>query len=198
MRERITAIIAIFLLLILIAASYWYAMKSTYGNLKYLPSEDSPDFIATGATVVSFDNNGIAKNKVKAKDFQHFSNDRVTMEKPEYTSVSPNEPVTHAKADHGQSDDGGATVYFQGNVEITRAASDNSDITRLQTQSLMVETDTNHFETNDFVHITNGENTATAVGMTLDNMERNIELKSRVKTISLPKAGNVDLLPHSK
>ena len=89
-------------------------------------------------------------------------------------------------------------MYFQGNVEITRAASDNSDITRLQTQSLMVETDTNHFETNDFVHITNGENTATAVGMTLDNMERNIELKSRVKTISLPKAGNVDLLPHSK
>lgn len=198
MRERITAIIAIFLLLILIAASYWYAMKSTYGNLKYLPSEDSPDFIAKGATVVSFDSNGIAKNKVKAQDFQHFSNDRVTMEKPEYTSTSPNEPVTHAKADHGQSDDGGATVYFQGNVEITRAASDNSDITRLQTQSLMVETDTNHFETNDFVHITNGENTATAVGMTLDNMERNIELKSRVKTISLPKAGNVDLLPHSK
>lgn len=197
MRERITAIIAIFLLLILIAASYWYAVKSTYGNLKYVPSENSPDFIAQGATVISFDEKGVAQTKVKAADFKHYSDDRVTMQKPEYTSVSPNEPITHAQADSGYSNDGGATIFFQGNVSVTRTASNNSDSTHMQTQSLKVDTDTNRFETNDFVRITNGANEATAQGMVFDNMERTIELKSRVKTISSPKSGNVDLLPSS-
>ena len=36
MRERLTAIIAIVLLLILIAASYWYAMQATFSNLRYI------------------------------------------------------------------------------------------------------------------------------------------------------------------
>ena len=39
MRERLTAIIAIILLVFLIGASYWYAMKTSLGTLRYVPSD---------------------------------------------------------------------------------------------------------------------------------------------------------------
>ena len=198
MRERITAFIAIFLLLLLIAASYWYAIRSTYSNLKYVPNENSPDFIAQDATLISFDSDGFAKIKLQAQDFKHYSDDRVTMQEPHYTSVSPNKPIVQAKAKSGYSNDGGATVHFLGDVEVSRVASNNNEITRIQTQSVTVFSDHNRFETEDFVRISSGENTATATGMILDNIARTVELKTRVKTISSPQSGNVDLLPGTK
>ena len=70
MRERLTAIIAIILLLILIAASYWYAMQASFNNLRYIPSENSPDFIASDATVISFNEQGIAKTRMEAEEFR--------------------------------------------------------------------------------------------------------------------------------
>ena len=78
MRERLTAIIAIILLLILIAASYWYAMQASFSNLRYIPSENSPDFIASEATIISFDEQGVAKTRLKAQEFAHYSNDTIT------------------------------------------------------------------------------------------------------------------------
>ena len=96
MRERLTAIIAIILLLLLIAASYWYAMQASFSKLRYIPSEESPDFIASEATIVTFDENGVAKNRLQAEEFRHFSNDSITMVKPQATTVSPDEPASLA------------------------------------------------------------------------------------------------------
>lgn len=197
MRERITAIIAIILLLILIAASYWYAMQSTYSNLRYLPSEESPDFIAGGATLISFDKNGVADSKLKAEELRHYSDDRMTMVKPEAVTVSPDKPVTHAQALAGRSDDGGATFVFKGDVIITRVATGNTPTTRLETQSMTVYTDTNRFVTDDVVLITSGQDTAQGQGMVFDNMERTVELKGQVTTVLQPRNNNQRLLPSS-
>ena len=197
MRERITAIIAIILLLILIAASYWCAMQSTYSNLRYLPSEESPDFIAGGATLISFDKNGVADSKLKAEELRHYSDDRMTMVKPEAVTVSPDKPVTHAQALAGRSDDGGATFVFKGDVIITRVATGNTPTTRLETQSMTVYTDTNRFVTDDDVLITSGQDTAQGQGMVFDNMERTVELKGQVTTVLQPRNNNQRLLPSS-
>ena len=43
MRERVSAIVAIILLAFLIGARYFYAVQSGLKDLKYLPSENSPD-----------------------------------------------------------------------------------------------------------------------------------------------------------
>ncbi|HIU84143.1 MAG TPA: LPS export ABC transporter periplasmic protein LptC [Candidatus Aphodousia gallistercoris] len=195
MRERITAIIAIVLLLILIAASYWYAMQSNYSNLRYVPSEDSPDFIAGGATYVTFGTDGIADTKLQAKELRHYSDDRIRMIEPRATTVSPNEPVTHAEAQKGRSDDGGATFLFEGDVVITRLATGSMPTTKLESQTMRVDTDANRFETDDKVYITSGNDKAEAVGMVFDNLDKTVQLKSQVKTIMVPKNGTDTLLP---
>ena len=198
MRERLTAIIAIILLVFLIGASYWYAMKTSLGTLRYVPSDKSPDFIATGATVISFDENGVAKTRLRAKEFQHFSDDSMTMVEPQATTVSPNEPVSHAQAKTGFTNDAGATFLFEGDVVVTRDASGSNPAIRLETQSMHVDTDTNRFETDDVVHIYSGRDKAIGTGMIFDNMQRTVELKGRVTTVIEPREGSGNLLPSSR
>ena len=180
MRERLTAIIAIILLLILIAASYWYAMQASFSNLRYVPSEDSPDFIATKATII---------------EFLHFSNDSVIMTRPKATTVSPNEPLTHAEALKGRSDDAGETYQFEGDVVVSRAANGNTAASRLETQSMTVYADINRYESDDVVDIFSGDDHARGTGMVFDNMNQTIELKSRVTTVIEPQNGSKNLLP---
>ncbi len=195
MRERLTAIIAIILLLILIAASYWYAMQASFSNLRYIPSENSPDFIASEATIISFDEQGVAKTRLKAQEFAHYSNDTITMVKPQATTISPNEPITHAEALKGQSVDAGETFQFEGDVVASRAASGNTAATRLETQTMTVYTDTNRFETDDEVDIFSGDDHAHGTGMVFDNLSRTVELKNQVTTIIEPRSGSKNLLP---
>ncbi len=197
MRERMTALIAIGLLLVLIAASYWYAVKSSYGNLRYLASENSPDFIATNATIVSFDADGKAKMKATAEEVKHYSDDRVTMIKPVFTSVSPDAPISQVSSNSGSSEDGGASVLLTGNVVATRTADAKSDGLKLETESMTVYPDTQQMETEDFVRITSGRNIATGTGMKADNLDRTVEIKSRVKTTYHPQEG-VNLLPATR
>lgn len=195
MRERLTAIIAIILLLLLIAASYWYAMQASFSKLRYIPSEESPDFIASEATIVTFDENGVAKNRLQAEEFRHFSNDSITMVKPQATTVSPDEPITHAQALKGHSSDAGETFVFEGDVVASRAASGQTAATRLETQSMTVYTDTNRYETDDKVDIFSGNDRTHGTGMIFDNMSRTVELKSRVTTVIEPQGSSKNLLP---
>lgn len=195
MRERLTAIIAIILLLILIAASYWYAMQASFSNLRYIPSENSPDFVATDATVITFNELGVAKNRLQAEEFLHYSDDTITMLKPQATTVSPDEPITHAEALKGRTDDGGETFFFEGDVVVSRAANGKNAASRLETQSMKIFTDTNRFETDDEVDMFNGDDRAHGVGMVFDNLSRTVELKSRVTTVIEPKGGSRNLLP---
>lgn len=194
MRERLTAIIAIILLLILIAASYWYAMQASFSNLHYVPSENSPDFIASDATVITFNEQGVAKTRLQAEEFQHFSNDTIVMLNPRATTISPDEPITHAQALKGRSEDAGETFFFEGDVVVSRAASGNTAASRLETQSMTVHTDINRFESEDVVDLFSGNDRSQGTGMIFDNLSRTVELKSRVTTVIEPRSGSQNLL----
>lgn len=194
MRERMTAIVAIVLLLVLIAASYWYAVRASYSNLKYIPSANSPDFIAKGISMVRFDKSGLAKSKLQAKEFKHYSDDRITMIEPRAISVAPNEQVTKASAQAGRSDDGGETLIFEGDVRIIREASEKTALTQIETQRITVFPERNLIETDAHVVMTSGEDRMEGEGMIYDNIEQTIELKNRVKTVIQPKASSKNLL----
>ena len=66
MRERVSAIVAIILLVFLIGASYFYAVQSGLKDLKYLPSENSPDYTATKLSLTDFDGAGNPVRRVIA------------------------------------------------------------------------------------------------------------------------------------
>lgn len=194
MRERMTAIVAIVLLSILIAASYWYAVRASYSNLKYVPSENSPDFIAKDVTMVRFDQSGMAKSKLQAQEFKHYSDDRIAMVEPRATSVAPNEQVTRASARTGHSDDGGETFVFEGNVRVIREATEKSALTQIETESVTVYPESNLLESDAHVVMTSGGDRMEGTGMIYDNIEQTIELKQNVKTVIEPRNSSKNLL----
>ena len=61
MRDRLTSLIAIALLVTLCAMSYWYSVKAELENVTHLSDLNSPDFIARDITITQFDDDGIAK-----------------------------------------------------------------------------------------------------------------------------------------
>lgn len=73
MRDRLTSLIAIALLVTLCAMSYWYSVKAELENVTHLSDLNSPDFIARDITITQFDDDGIAKAKVFAKEVEHYS-----------------------------------------------------------------------------------------------------------------------------
>lgn len=75
MRDRLTSLIAIALLVTLCAMSYWYSVKAELENVTHLSDLNSPDFIARDITITQFDDDGIAKAKVFAKEVEHYSTD---------------------------------------------------------------------------------------------------------------------------
>ena len=187
MRDRLTAIIAIVLLLLLIFASYWYSLKSTYGNLRYIPSEHSPDFIATDITLMNFDIQGNAKSRLQASDMKHFSNDSVFFKNPRLATVTPNEPVIRAQANEGQSIDAGATFQFSGDVQILREADAKHKAARLQSSAVEVLADQNIFQTDEHVVMTQGQDRIEGDGMVYNNLEQTLLIKKNVRTQLNPK-----------
>lgn len=194
MRERMTAILAIILLLVLIAASYWYAVRASYSNLKYVPNENSPDFIAKDISMVQFDKNGLAKSKIQAQEIKHYSDDRLSMIEPRAISVAPNEQVTKASAQTGRSDDGGETFIFEGDVRIVREASEKTALTQIETQRVTVYPEKNLIESDTHVVMTSGRDRMEGDGLVYDNIEQTIEIKKNVKTVIQPKANSKNLL----
>lgn len=190
MRDRLTAIIAIVLLLLLIIASYWYSLKSTYGGLRYIPSESSPDFIATNITLMNFDQQGTAKSRLQAADMKHFSNDSVFFVDPRLATVSPNEPVIRAQANQGQSIDGGATFQFEGDVQIIREADKQRMAARLQSSAVEILTDKNIFQTDHHVTITHGQDRIEGDGMIYNNLDQTLLIKNNVRTKLHPNNSN--------
>lgn len=67
MRDRLTSLIAIALLVTLCAMSYWYSVKAELENVTHLSDLNSPDFIARDITITQFDDDGIAKQRSSPK-----------------------------------------------------------------------------------------------------------------------------------
>ena len=89
MRDRLTSLIAIALLVTLCAMSYWYSVKAELENVTHLSDLNSPDFIARDITITQFDDDGIAKAKVFAKEVEHYSDGHANAKFPEYASLNP-------------------------------------------------------------------------------------------------------------
>lgn len=90
--------------------------------MTHLSDLNSPDFIARDITITQFDDDGIAKAKVFAKEVEHYSDGHANAKFPEYASLNPNEAQITAKSDRATMVDGGAVIHFYDNVDIRQAA----------------------------------------------------------------------------
>lgn len=188
MKDRLTSIIAIVLLLTLVGMSYWYSVKADMEGQGHLSDLNSPDFIAHDITVTKFDNAGGAQYKVFAKRIDHYSDGHATAELPEYYSLNPAEPQVTARSDSGEMVSGGEILHFYNNVDIRQQAHDDKPASRLETSQLDAYPDDDVYSSDKPVTLTRGSDVSKGIGMDYDNVERTFKLRSRVQSEFMPRS----------
>lgn len=187
-RDRVTAGLGAAVLLFLAAASYYYSIHSSIEATRLIVDRETPDFIITGAAVTSFSPEGKATRRVFAKYAEHFTDGRMTSVEPRMVSLEVDSPQVRARADAGSSMDGGETYLFTGNVVVTRAGDLKDPPMRFTSTHLTVFPDTNRIETDAPVTMVRGADVTTGIGMTLDNVERTLDIHDNVKTVVMPRS----------
>ena len=182
MRERLSSIVAIALLILLIGTSYFYAVQSRLKSFHYVPSESSPDYTASNAALTVFDATGVPLRRVSASKMRHYSDERIEAEQIRYASLERNKAQISAYAARGWSNDGGQSIFFDSNVEITRFAWKNAPIIRFKTSSLTAYPDTERFVSKSPVFFSRGNDTTSASGMDYDHISGTVTLTGGVKT----------------
>ncbi|HSQ10323.1 MAG TPA: LPS export ABC transporter periplasmic protein LptC [Burkholderiaceae bacterium] len=193
MRDRITAIIAVLLLALLAATTYWYSQSTRIGGLSNPVSREEPDVVVDGATLTQFDAQGRATNKLIGDRVMHYpSDDRVEVIRPRMISLRADQPQLDARANHARVEDGGARVVLTGDVTVIRAAGkDGEPPMRLSTERLVALPDVEQFSTDAPAEIERGGSRINSVGMDYDNIKRTVKFRSKVR-------GTVEANPKAK
>ncbi len=187
LRDRITAIIGATLLFMLVAGSYYYSIQTQYEGLKYVPSENSPDFQAKNVMLTSFNEHGIATDRLSASEMNHFSDERMNATGVQYFSLDPNKPQLTLKSERAWSHDNLETVELAGHVTVTRNSDEKGPSIFFNTDYLKTFLDTSRIETDKPVLMRRGSDEFTSQGgMSYDNIRRQLTLKEQVSTTFHP------------
>ena len=190
LRDRITAGFGIGVLVVVVAVSYYYSIRAEIEANQAFIDRDSPDFIARNVSVTEFNPDGTANRRLFAEYAEHFADGRMSSIKPRMVTLSVDEPQVRATADTGKSMDDGETFLFNGNVVVTRAGDLKDPPMRFTTPHATVYPDTSVLESDAPVVLEHGEDVTTGIGITLDNVDRTVNIHTNVKSIFAPRRDN--------
>jgi lipopolysaccharide export system protein LptC len=187
MRDRIASVIAIVLLALVTATSYWYSrfLQSPAPAEAVRPQVDAD---ADQVTLIQFDSIGRAKYKLFAERMTHYvQTDNVDLVRPRLISLRPDEPRVEAAAQLAHVENDGERIRLTGDVVLTRASPPGQPPLRVSTQMLLALPDRDRYSTDLPVRVERGTDSIRARGMELDNIARRVEFFADVvDTITPP------------
>ena len=188
MRERLTSLIAIVLLAVVTATSYWYARVLKMPKAAIAAAPGTPDFEAEKLVITQFDAQGRARHKLFAERLLHYGDtDNVDLALPRLVSLRPDEPQFEVRAERGQVENAGEKVHLHGKVDLRRAASEEAPAMRARTEYLLAIPDADRYSTDKPVEVERGSSRIVADGgMLIDNIARTAQFVGKVRIVLPP------------
>jgi lipopolysaccharide export system protein LptC len=187
MRDRVTTMVAILLLAAVTATSYWYSRSLRWSMRVAASPAEAPDVIASRIALTEFDALGRARLTLFADAMTHRSdNDVGLLDQPRLVSRRIDQPQLEAQARHGRVDDGGASIYLEDDVRLTREAVGEQPPLKVTTEFLLVLPDYDRYKTDRDIQLERGASTERAHGMDLDNVARTVVFQSDVHALFVP------------
>src|SRR5699024_4352142 len=118
MRERLPGLIAIALLLVLVAGTWWAAGYTQRAVQIEAPRRvtHEPDAWASNFVMVRTDASGLPVNRLEGEYLQHFpDDDSYSVAVARATGQRPNSPITVGTADTAVMDEDGSRITLTGN-----------------------------------------------------------------------------------
>jgi LPS export ABC transporter protein LptC len=188
MRDRIASLVAIVLLALVTATSYWYSRSLQSGTKAPEAPRPNVDADADQITLVQFDAAGRAKYKLFADQMTHFwQTDDMDLVRPRLVSLRPDEPRVEAVARLAHMENDGERIRLTGDVLLTRASPPGAPPLRVSTQMLLALPDRDRYLTDQPVLVDRGPDSIRARGMDLDNITQRVEFLADVVDTITPK-----------
>jgi lipopolysaccharide export system protein LptC len=190
MRERLTSFIAIALLALITATSYWYARALKAQKAGATVTQGAPDAEADQLVITQFDSQGRARHKLFAEKMLHYmETDNAELTQPRLVSLRPDQPQVEVRAQRALVENSGERIHMHGQVDVRRSAFEALPAMRLQSQYLLVIPDYDRYATDLAVTVDRGSARITSSGgMQLDNIARIVQFDGDVQ-MTLPPAG---------
>jgi len=180
-RDRVASVIAIVLLTLVAATSYWYSRTLRSEGQGTEASRVTVDADADQITLLQFDEAGRAKYKLFADRMTHFAEtDDVDLVRPHLLSLRPDQPRVEAVARRAHVENNGERVRLSGDVVLTRDSPGAQPALRVKTETLLMLPDLDRYVTDQPVLVERGPDSIRARGMDLDNIAQRIEFSSEV------------------
>ncbi len=173
MRDRLSMLIAIVLLLVVTVTSYWYSREMRRPAARTPPTPGAPDFIVDRVVLTQFDERGQARYKLFAEELSYFNeNDDIDLARPRLVSLLPDQPQLQASSARARVTSGGARVLMEGDVLLQRAATVDRPPLTIRTARMTAIPDEERFSSDVPVLIEQGDMRLAGATMDYDNLAR--------------------------
>ncbi len=187
--DRLAALLAIFLLSVLAAFTFYLAEFANRGEkpVESKVMRHEQDYFVERFTLVKLNAQGQPSFRLAADLMKHFPDDDTSeFVNPRLVSLDKKKPVITVISDSGKAGPQGDIMELFGNVVLTRAPSEASKQLKLTTEYLSIDTNQETGTTDKPAEITQGASKLTGTGMSFDNLNRVFALHSEVKSTWVP------------
>ena len=187
--ERVSIYLPLILMAMLALGTYWLVRNAPMMGLPEVvqPLRHEPDYFMRGFSIKTFDAVGKLKSEILGAEARHYPDtDTVEIDQVRIRSVNPEGRVTVATANRGLSNADGSEVQLFGNAVVTRQAAMDpagKPLPQLEFRGefLHAFVDSERVTSNKPVTMTRGGDRFTADNMDYNNLDRQMELRGRVK-----------------
>lgn len=181
MRDRLPSLVAILLLALLVAATWW-AVDYTQRSVDINPPRrvtHEPDAWGENFAMVTTDPQGLAANRLEGiKLFHYPDDDSYEIIKPIAIGNRPGSPITIATSDTALMSEGSETITMQGNAHVLRLPSDKDEKLDVKSDVLIIVPEQDLIYTDEPALVVNGNSSMRGTGMRYDNRTRQLQVHS--------------------
>lgn len=194
--DRVSIYLPILLMGLLALGTYWLARNAPLPPEPVAQRElrHEPDYFMRRFAVKTFDAAGRLKSEVRGTEARHYPDtDTLEIDKAHIRSVSDQGYVTVATADRALTNADGSEVQLFGNAVVVRDETVDKSGRRtprleFRGEFLHAFLDTERVKSHKPVTLTRGTDQFTADNLDYDNIERQMDLRGRVRGILSPNA----------
>ena len=181
MKERAPALIAVFLLIVLVLVTFW-AADYTRRSVPIDPPRritHEPDSWANTFVMVRTDPKGFAINRLEGEYMKHFpDDDSYEITTARAVGQQPDSPITIGTSDTAIMDQDGSRVIMRGNAHLHRLPDEERSALDVKSEQLTMLPDEDVVFTDLPAKVVSGNSTMNGTGMRYDNKTRQLQVFS--------------------
>lgn len=190
MKERLPALIAIFMLLGLVAITWWaadYAERAFPVEPELVANQD-PDAWSGAFTMLQADENGIPVTRLDGTRLRHYPHDgSYEIDDPELISQRADSPRVIASSDIAYAYNNVSLIHMLGNGHVHRFATADSSPLDITSEKLIVYPNEDLMETDQPAVVIQGDSRLVGTGMKYNNNTRQLEVYANTGVRIAPK-----------